>query len=813
LDKLGEMMKTKIIIKQLTVIMVILVLQLLLNVSMQKKAYAGEIELPLDESGNIDSSDSGTLGSNIYVPDGTTSPLASNNIVDVTGQLTYSIPVVGGLIVSGTGSVSGNTVNIGYAVTGNTITGISQTAAIGGLAYQGSTNVTGNIVTIANGLSITGDVYGGLILGTSGTGNVTGNTVELKGATITGNVYAGHNAGTGNTEGNRLFLSRGGNTISGTVMANFLDIIVPFVTGQEENLFTGPVTVSDEINIGGCAGVNNKCLGLRNIFLDGINSPNAMMTMADETIVNIASGKSITARKIYVTSGAELGIPSGTAITVTEGLKIDDYGLLYLYEGDSTISGDVVFNNNSIISYPIYSAPGLSITGSATVNGIVDIESDPALSLDQILLTAASLIDSNGSFFNFLYDLYVDGNTLKVGGIKSNPYKKYIERIIDGKFGITSNYQSVATLIDNLLKTGNNTALLDKVDNLLYEIKNISDSTIKEIALKQFIGEGLVNVNSAVASTAIKSQGVVFGRLDSIRGLGGILPPAAGSSDEAFNRIWVGGYGVWGDAKNRNGVYGYEYKAGGVSLGYDRVVDSVPGLRLGLSTTFSSGKLDNNDKRTSIDIDTVGIGLYGSYLWNEKFFVDASIAYGKSKNDYDVNLVIQGKKTGSFDIDTWQFGLRFGTILKYGNFQFIPNIGVLYMTFDQEGWKESTKGVHPALDVANWFKKSNDHQVDIPVQLRINTTFDAGSATITPELRLGWTYAAKEANKGLDVGFVGSNQTAHIQGIKPSRNTFQVGAGVKVKTPSIVDFFVNYDLDSGKEYKNHSLSAGLGIDF
>jgi outer membrane autotransporter protein len=336
-----------------------------------------------------------------------------------------------------------------------------------------------------------------------------------------------------------------------------------------------------------------------------------------------------------------------------------------------------------------------------------------------------------------------------------------------------------------------------------------------ELAFKQLIGESVVNVPLAISTTVLKAQGVVFNRLDRIRQveLGTLTPPAAGQGD-ALNRVWVGGFGVWADADNKNNVFGYDYNAAGVALGYDRKFDGLPGLLLGVSAAFSNGELSNNNGLSETDIDTYGFGVYGSYILPNGLFFDANVGFNSANNDYTERLVIGGTKSGAFDVNSWQLGARFGYVHKINNFQLIPSLGIRYFTLRQKRWVESLDAAAIAAGAeALWYAETTDNQFDIPLQLKINGTFEAGSAVVTPELRLGYTVVAKKTDNVANVGFVGNNTTYELSGLKPQRNTFQVGAGVKINTASVVDIFVNYDLDIGNGYKNHNASLGVGFDF
>jgi outer membrane autotransporter protein len=103
--------------------------------------------------------------------------------------------------------------------------------------------------------------------------------------------------------------------------------------------------------------------------------------------------------------------------------------------------------------------------------------------------------------------------------------------------------------------------------------------------------------------------------------------------------------------------------------------------------------------------------------------------------------------------------------------------------------------------------------LDIPVLLKINTTVATSQTTITPELRLGYTFVAKRPDNLMNIGFVGSSDTAEIHGVRSKRGSAQVGAGIKINTGGVVDFFANYDLDAGSGYRSHNASIGLGLEF
>jgi outer membrane autotransporter protein len=377
----------------------------------------------------------------------------------------------------------------------------------------------------------------------------------------------------------------------------------------------------------------------------------------------------------------------------------------------------------------------------------------------------------------------------------------------------TRNAAQISNLVTRIGAPNDNPALAQRFKEIIYDIHELPDkdaaAAVLATFLKQSAGEHLLGLTEAIALTTYKSQGVIMGRLDRIYQSDLAIPPAAGF-DDSSNRVWVGGFGSWARQKNQNDIDGYDYDAGGVSLGYDRLV--AGGLRLGVAGTFSSGKLKTSAGRGEIDIDTAAFGLYGSYVFQNSAFVDATASYGHSSNDSEVMLPGGGTKTGSFDINTFLVGARLGKIFAFDTISLTPTVGVRYLHFSQDGWSEAMRN-SAGYGLENWFGKRNDSVVEIPLQLKLDGAFQAGQATITPELRLGWTFMAKRPDNELNVGFRGSNLSTTVYGTKPKRNSFQIGGGAKINVNENMDIFVNYDLDLASHYRSHMASGGLGFNF
>lgn len=290
-----------------------------------------------------------------------------------------------------------------------------------------------------------------------------------------------------------------------------------------------------------------------------------------------------------------------------------------------------------------------------------------------------------------------------------------------------------------------------------------------------------------------------------------LTPPAAGDPEGRLSRLWVGGFGSWAKQKDGDGVHGYEYDNKGVALGYDHEFDSILGLVAGVSTAFSFGTTDLNDGRTTVDVNTAGFGLYASYTTDSGSFADASFNYSVGKHESKVNLITGGNKKAEFDVKVIQVGARVGTThITESNWTLIPTVGVRYARYIQEEYEESVSG---SPVPGNSYGRISDVYVEFPLELRIQNQIQAGDLIATPELRVGWTYIAKEPDNKVSVGFAGHPLRTDLYGTKSENNYFTAGLGLKVDTLGALDFFANYDINASKNYTGHHLSAGLGYQF
>jgi outer membrane autotransporter protein len=752
---------------------------------------------------------------------------ADKNIVISGGDNTFksNISAQAGKI-----NVTNATVKMDSSVA-RTVTATEVNVGNNGTFDTGDTDVTvadGDVNFTGNSTLTVGESSGGKLTVADGDLSLSGSSTS----TVQGDIIA-----------EAVTFDNAQNSIDGDVTATAGDLV--FKGDSINNLSNGTLTASQGISFEG------NSANTINTGLTATNDINFSSSL-DNTIEGSRTITS-TSGNVNVLSNLSLGTSADLTFSSTN-LNVDPYATLTLLNdatlnfdsskslslaGDSFLDLDI--NTLTVSSGgTIEIAPNaiIRVADNGTKNGSIDASAatvsmqpgriyldlaayDPASDFSDPIITGLASLPTGTTFYNVLYDAEIDSSgNLVITGITSKD--SALNGLADDLgLPFTRNASQIGKLLDAIAKNGDNPDLTVGVNDFLQEmdllaITNPAEArVILETVLKQSAGESLLGLTEAIAMTTYKAQGVILGRLDRIYQGDLAIPPAAGFGDSS-NRVWVGGFGSWARQKDQNEVDGYDYDAGGVSLGYDRLLAS--GLRVGVAGTFSTGKLKTNTGLSAIDIDTVAFGLYGSYVFQNDLFLDATASYGHSSNDSEVRMLGPGAvptgatKTGSFDIDTFLVGARLGKIFTFDNISLTPTIGVRYLRFSQDGWAETINGAN-YYGIANWFAKRNDSVVEIPLQVKLDGTFQAGQATITPELRLGWTFMAKRPDNELVLGFAGSSLSTTVYGTKPKRNSFQVGAGAKINVSENVDIFVNYDLDLASRYRNHMASGGLGFNF
>ncbi|MDR1083341.1 MAG: autotransporter domain-containing protein [Deltaproteobacteria bacterium] len=744
----------------------------------------------------------------------------------------------------------------------------------GNLTASGQVSVTGGNNSYANVSALTLNLEGGdnavdgiVEVGTlqlTGGNNIFKESVEASAAI---NVTGGNNIYENSLMSNDICFQAGQVQVEGDITSRDYFLINNSVTAingltdvndldikKGKNTFNDDLLASGSVNVTGGANRFNGNISASELSFDSsdnyftvtgqsimsdndIKSTNSNFYFNENTDLHFNQGFILDRlSKISLTGHSKISFAGSNGLTVGGRLSLAAHQLL--------VDGDFIFGDQAVMviskSASDLSQTGsqgrLTVTGSLTTNGSVKIDAN----FNNLPDDSQPLITAGTSVANYFDSFFSEFFTLILG----NEGKSiYIDNFLLAGIGNGSGNNSNDTWFDNIIKnsSGNGHKLVNLITALEYQAKedkskfedngplwplfegifkawnyhyqlavNSGNTDIFKRFLVQNSGELLLNAFYPTEDFASKVQKAVYSRLDGLRGAITLSdPPSFGDSD--FNsRLWVNFIGSWSKQKNHNSVYGFDYNGRGINLGYDYMVESVPSLTLGFNGSLSSGEVKSNAGYASIDVDSIDFGLYGSYIFDNGFFLDAAVDYGKSKNESKIQAY-GGSKLANFDLSYWQFGVRTGLVLAYGDFRITPSVGLRYLSAHQKAFSEKFSG--SPFAIRNFFENKKDKTLEIPVQVKVNADLSVGEAQILPELRLGVVMTAKKPDSKLNVGLIGYDSRMTINGIKASSPKFQAGAGVQVKVMDNLNVFVNYDLDAASGYVSHNAAIGLEFSF
>jgi outer membrane autotransporter protein len=483
------------------------------------------------------------------------------------------------------------------------------------------------------------------------------------------------------------------------------------------------------------------------------------------------------------------------------------------------ISGDTWFKNGS--SYTLQRTA--SATGKITIGGVTHIDDDVKLIItgsnvvnagNSVILTSAGGFADQNVFVNALYELEKTTNDIRIGDFKGSGS---IINQAGGRAGGGSspNLGHIAVLVDSILSSSDNVIVQGKIIDTLFAIENLYDGghgSEADKAVRQLIGEDALTAIHANIENVHQVRSALGRRMSSIRNVS--APPSSGSED-ALSRVWAAGFGSWAKQKDAEGLFGYKYRTAGVILGFDYKVAAVPGLTLGINGSLSRGKMENNDHYSETDIDSYGIGIYGMYEAANGFFAEANMGFGWSENDLETVSVLTGsKRKADFDSKTFQVGLNLGYTFRLAdNVSLIPTAGLQYIRVKQDGWREKLSDPNLSDIPAHWFGDSKQDFLEIPVSLKLESTHQVGSVTISPEVHVGVIFTANDPKSSMRMGFVGSDRSVSLTGVDSGKNRFQAGTSVKIQASDLVDIFVSYEMETRSKYTSHYGHLGIGFSF
>ncbi len=361
----------------------------------------------------------------------------------------------------------------------------------------------------------------------------------------------------------------------------------------------------------------------------------------------------------------------------------------------------------------------------------------------------------------------------------------------------------------------------------------VSDSSGTTPPTATNAGQVINDIRAATGSVAVNTVGAGVATAMAIGGTGGQIDTRVNSimaerrgmverfgSDAGLasynmnnnfaNRVWASPFYTWQDMGEKDNHEGYDYKAWGVSVGYDRAFGPVT---VGGAFTYSRGDLDVDNVNDDNTIDNYGFSLYANYYACNGFFATLSGGYNYGDNDmqrYIANAGVSGGwQRDDNHTNTYWVGGKVGyDWMVSPNFTLTPSVG-LY-------WSESKGSSYTSTGAAgNWYyDKITQKSLMLPIDLMARYRVDLGyDSSVTFKAHGGYAYNFKKdgASGYMNYGFDGSPNVA-INGARPGRSSWNVGGGITYQRGRW-DISADYRYDGRSKFNAHRISATLGVNF
>lgn len=485
-------------------------------------------------------------------------------------------------------------------------------------------------------------------------------------------------------------------------------------------------------------------------------------------------------------------------------VEVFDESVLDLTVDDSRLTGnlfaadgstmDVVLRNGAQLTGNVLNGNNMAVNarsqwqlmGDSTVNNLTLERGRVSFGGEGFHTLSLNELAGNGTFDMRINLDTAQSDVLKVNGQATGRYQLNVQNTgvepVQPEFDPlrivhTEGGDAQFSLIGGRVDLGAYSYLLEKQDNdwfIVGEGKVISPSTQSALAL--------FNAAPAIWNSELTT---LRSRMGEVRG-----------QDEGGG--WIRTYGNRFNANTGAGT-NYQQRQQGLSFGADAPIAVANGnLVLGLMGGYSKSDLDLN-RGSSGTVNSYYVGAYGTWLFDEGYYLDGVLKFNKFRNESDVAMSDGNKTKGRYNNTGVGGSLEFGKHIKLADDYFVEPYTQLSGVF--------IGGDSYRLD--NGMKAENSRTQSVLGKVGTTAgrdfTLDDGSV-VQPYVRVAM---AHEFSRGNDVKV---NETRFDNNLFGSRA--ELGAGLAVSLSKRVQLHADFDYMKGKHVEQPwGANIGLKVAF
>lgn len=751
--------------------------------------------------------------------------LDANRVGGGAFEVAGGLATVAGRLLADSALVSGGTMDINGTIEANTF---SVSGGEANVTATGTTQALTNEATGTGKLNINGTVASDVKLSTRGGGVLNFNQGASVGAgsgsvalDIGGTANSAFNLREDLTTGGTNTFALGGGNLN---LLNNKKLTVDS-TGSTLSLY-------GNLNFDGGTVEFNDGVIFRSGGIFNKRSAEAVMTM-NGAALEIGRGATLDASlgSVNITGASGLAINGGTYMAGWENNAVT-MAKVTAPSGTGTLS---VAGNSKIIMTNRLQAQAQSITGGGTPLLILASEcldgtvTTMSYGDDFYIYDFATATDGSGQWGLYMTGFREASEDEKIasilGGWNGHPrVAGHASKVINNDFLgaiIAGRRLQVSLSYDSLTPDGQFNA------NVLGSLS--SPATSDYDALMLYNGSGLAMANQAVLAANSHTMNRLGLRNTWLRremaatddgAFGCGVPLACEFLDEnVANRVWASAQYLYDRQYWDEGFEGYEYRARGVMVGYDRIFGD---LAVGAAFSYVGGDFQDAAALShNSTLDTYGFHLYGIYNHESGAFITGTIGTSYTDNQIEDLRVLNGApgwNSADYRGQGWQVAASVGYDWKFDDCLTVtPSIGVAHQDYRSKAHQQvfiaadgsAAAGTLQAGRVKN-------HSTTMP--LRLSATYDiAGDdeSLFTVNADLGYAYEFNSKGAEGRVGYAGLGgmvAPVSIASRAPGRHLFSVGLGGKYLYKQY-EFGLNYEYTWRNQHRSHLLLGSFGLNF
>lgn len=696
-------------------------------------------------TGNIDNKStipgSGTLlfdqNSTVTGNIGTTSPL---------GLIRLSAPAATTVTLSG--NVFANTTQLQ-----NTIVGADNTLILTAPGATTSTVAT-NIITNADQVGIIRLDKVGTFTGNIGSSTQRVKSVEVganNDTSLIGNIFVSNGV---QFTGNNTLTVGAGNFINGSVVTN--------TNGKGKLVFAGS---SQSYGVLGQAGkalnsvsFNGGTFNLNtDIYATNVEVKNSA-TLVFNQDTTLSNNLSLDA------TGGNLNIGNNT-VNIGNDFTTQKNSLITLDLASVTKFGNLVVGNKAeLTNAPIWDITTSGYVPSGTTFKILNATGgiNPALAVGTLKNTSTLLSNFalSQSLDNKIINLTVTRNTNT--SISDYPFTAGVAGALDAiqNSGLVNNNPDFFKIIDQLDNFTDRASFNEALATLAPSVD----------------GD---NKQGMMAMTRLSME-TVRKRLDEYR-LGQLDYLQTGYAASSYDPLKD--YGVWVKLmasrfkqSEYKGIAGYKSDIWGIGFGVDYTSpdnEIVYGVGFNYVTTDTLSRATAASQNT---IDSYSLMLYGTYNFNNPWYVDAIVYFTQHNYQPDRHISVGAvSDSARADYDAWQLSARAetGFVYQYNKILFQPTLSLFYAHLDRDNYTETGAGA-----IGLVVRPRDINSVVASIGPKISTVLGSEGASLIPEFHAYYNYEMANSKEQYLSNFIGGGPLFETDGIEGKRSSYTVGVGL-----------------------------------